>query len=557
MQNQINVLVIFANPSGTDPLNLGRENRIIREAIQLSRNRDNISLEICHAATIHDLRRALLDKDYHIVHISGHGSGAGLILEDEKGGKFVVPQSALAAQFGAYAKPVGQLECVILNACYSLRQGNLISQNTPFTVAMEGTIGDAAAIEFSRGFYDALGAQKGIEFAYQEGCRNVALAASESKFISKILKNGEISQPEDLSPDYISSSQTRGAFEEKPDKTLIGIAVDVSGSMKTGINNNSNRQLTRMQSFGDSLNRLAKNAGETIRKNKSQKIDATIDVFAYAFGLRSGNVCDLLSLLKVGREVISQAEIEELKNRYTNEMKSRYSSYSGLGSLARQFGLGQIASDAENIARQSAEAEIRNKIMLVVKDRLDKSLSATGDTTLNIIELAELSESNGETLGNADEFIFGSTPMVEAFSKIQQRFIRELSKRPKDTLPVLFVLSDGDPTDGNPFPIAEEIKKLGVTIITCFVTDSDISDPKVLLGKKEEHWNSATKLMFDMASIIEGKNVFVDFLLNKGWKIAKDARLFVQVNHSSVMEEFINVVLSPLGNQSDSLPEGR
>lgn len=60
-----------------------------------------------------------------------------------------------------------------------------------------------------------------------------------------------------------------------------------------------------------------------------------------------------------------------------------------------------------------------------------------------------------------------------------------------------------------------------------------------------------------MASTFEGQNIFMDFLLKKGWTITKDAKLFVQVNHSSIMEEFINVVLSPLNNKSNSLPEGR
>src|ERR1044072_2500492 len=182
MEKQIKVLVVFANPRGTSQLNLGREDRVIREAIQLSRYRDNILVDIRHAATIHDLRRSLLDKDYSIVHISGHGTGSGLVLEDELGGKYIVPQSGLASLFGAYSKPNGALECVILNACYSITQGTLLTLNTPFTIAMEGAISDDAAIEFSRGFYDAVGANKTIDFSYNEGCQNVALSAPSSRF---------------------------------------------------------------------------------------------------------------------------------------------------------------------------------------------------------------------------------------------------------------------------------------------------------------------------------------------------------------------------------------
>ena len=183
---RINVLIALANPRGTDPLRLGMEDRVIRQALKLSRHRDNISVTFCHAATVHDIRRALLDEKFHIVHISGHGTGSGLVLEDEAGETYVVPQQGLSDLFRAHSPPV---RCVILNACYSLSQGELISMGVPFTVGMEGAISDEAAIEFSRGFYDAIGAGREIDFAYEEGCRTVKLAAPNSQFISKILIN--------------------------------------------------------------------------------------------------------------------------------------------------------------------------------------------------------------------------------------------------------------------------------------------------------------------------------------------------------------------------------
>ena len=103
-KSQIAVLVVFANPRGTDPLRLGTEERAIYQSIRLSRNRDRISLTTCHATTIHDLRRALLENEFQIVHIAGHGSDVGLILEDELGGQYIVPQQALADLFTVYGE---------------------------------------------------------------------------------------------------------------------------------------------------------------------------------------------------------------------------------------------------------------------------------------------------------------------------------------------------------------------------------------------------------------------------------------------------------------------
>ena len=157
-KTKTNILVVFANPRGSSPLRLDSEDHAIHEAIRRSKYRDSIRLTPCHAATVHDLRRALLDDDFRIVHISGHGTGRGLILEDGSGRMYVVPQQALADLFQAYSLPAGPLECVILNSCYSFSQGKLVSLNVPFTIVAEGPIGDNASIEFSRGFYDAIGA---------------------------------------------------------------------------------------------------------------------------------------------------------------------------------------------------------------------------------------------------------------------------------------------------------------------------------------------------------------------------------------------------------------
>ena len=183
----IKVLLLFANPYDQPDkrLHLGTNDRIIQEAIRLSPYRDNISLAVHHATTVHDLRRALLEKQFQIVHIATHGSSKGIILEDEVGVPRRIPLQALADLFHNYSATI---ECVVLTACDSLAQGELIASKISYTIAMEGELGDREAQEFSRGFYDAIGAGKEIEFAYQEGCRCVDLTMTNKKFVSKLFK---------------------------------------------------------------------------------------------------------------------------------------------------------------------------------------------------------------------------------------------------------------------------------------------------------------------------------------------------------------------------------
>ena len=179
-----NVLVVFACPEGSDRLRLASEDRAIRECIDLSGHRDNISRSVLQAASATDVRRALLGDNYRIVHFSGHATGQGLVLEDERGEPQPVPQDALADLLSAHSPPI---ECVILNACYTDIQGQLISLGVPYAVAISGAISDAAAIEFSRGFYDAIGAGRDFEFAFQEGHRAVRLMDLADGFVPVLL----------------------------------------------------------------------------------------------------------------------------------------------------------------------------------------------------------------------------------------------------------------------------------------------------------------------------------------------------------------------------------
>ena len=208
--NHINILAVFANPIGSDYLRLGAEDRVINECIQLSVYRDNITLEILHAATIHDIRRKLLTKEYKIIQFSGHGTGRGLALEDALGNPILVEQEALAEFLSAYSPPI---ECVILNACYTEDSGKLISLGVPYTIGMDGAISDDAAKEFARGFYDAIGANKSIEFAFQEGYRTVKLMGLFEGFVPILFS--ETNPPEQKELKIISHQQVQLEEEEE------------------------------------------------------------------------------------------------------------------------------------------------------------------------------------------------------------------------------------------------------------------------------------------------------------------------------------------------------
>ena len=107
------------------------------------------------------------------VGISGHGAGAGgILVEDDSGRAYEIPKDALAGLFELFA---GQIECVVLNACYSDAQADAIAKHIPYVIGMKAAVSDDAAIEFAVGFYDALGAGKSVEKAFLFGRNAIAL----------------------------------------------------------------------------------------------------------------------------------------------------------------------------------------------------------------------------------------------------------------------------------------------------------------------------------------------------------------------------------------------
>ncbi len=68
-----------------------------------------------------------------------------------------------------------KIECIVLNACYSEVQAEAIHQQINYVVGMNRAIGDRASIKFAVGFYDALGAGRSYEDAYEFGCLAIDL----------------------------------------------------------------------------------------------------------------------------------------------------------------------------------------------------------------------------------------------------------------------------------------------------------------------------------------------------------------------------------------------
>ena len=192
------ILILAANPKNTPQLRLDEEVREIEEGLIRAKQRDRFELVQRWAARPRDMQRAILELNPQIVHFSGHGTGEdGLVLEDGQGPGQLVSTSALAGLFELFAD---QVQCVLLNACYSEVQGQAISQHIPYVIGMKQAIGDIAAREFSVGFYDALGAGRDMEFAFKYACNSIQMVGLTQDLTPVLLRGKSSALPDTADP---------------------------------------------------------------------------------------------------------------------------------------------------------------------------------------------------------------------------------------------------------------------------------------------------------------------------------------------------------------------
>ena len=289
--NLIKILVLTANPKipNHEPLRLDAEVRQIEEALRRSQHRDRFQLKTQLATRTEDLRRALLDHQPQIVHFSGHGSGEnGLVLENDAGTMQPVSTEALEHLFAASEYP--EIECVLLNACYSKIQAKAIHQIVDCVIGMNQPIGDKAAVQFAIGFYDALGAGRSYEEAYNYG-RSAISAAGISEYeipVLKYRKRRNANSPAEQSAHRSPSAQESGAgaIAEPPvrppqSQSLGSITISGSNNPFSNIQSGGNVTLSQSMSQAGSSNTDLQAALEALMKLK-QEISTTDALSTFA-----------------------------------------------------------------------------------------------------------------------------------------------------------------------------------------------------------------------------------------------------------------------------------
>lgn len=147
------VLFLAANPVDEGRLKIDKEASDLKEQLALVRNA-KIVIDVEHAWAIRtdQLQREVLNTRPEVLHFSGHGDTGMLIFEDAAGKAVVVSGEALAGLI----KLMPTIKCVVLNACFSDSLSKLVAPHVEAVIGCDVSIGDTAAILFTRAFYRAL-----------------------------------------------------------------------------------------------------------------------------------------------------------------------------------------------------------------------------------------------------------------------------------------------------------------------------------------------------------------------------------------------------------------
>ncbi|MDF5728609.1 MAG: ABC transporter substrate-binding protein [Rhizonema sp. PD38] len=175
------ILFLTADPTDTATrLRLQEELRVMQETLGQPNLRKRFQPEYRFSVRFRDIKQAILNVKPHIVHFSGHGISTGeLCFVDESGTMQPVKPEALADVFESVVANKVQVNCVVLNACYSDIPAKAIVKHIPFVIGMKQAIADQAAIAFSGGFYKKLALNGSIEDAFKSGCVEIQLPNEE------------------------------------------------------------------------------------------------------------------------------------------------------------------------------------------------------------------------------------------------------------------------------------------------------------------------------------------------------------------------------------------
>ncbi|HEU4767473.1 MAG TPA: CHAT domain-containing protein [Pyrinomonadaceae bacterium] len=153
MREPLRILMLAANPIDRNKLALTKEYQLLRNKMFDNTEAGSCDLRMEWAVQAESLKQALRENRPHIVHFSGHGHDEIICLEDDERKSRALSKRELGMLFN---QSRSQIRVIVLNACYSARQAEHLSELVDFVIGTTVPIADAAALRFTNEFYRAI-----------------------------------------------------------------------------------------------------------------------------------------------------------------------------------------------------------------------------------------------------------------------------------------------------------------------------------------------------------------------------------------------------------------
>ncbi|WP_130351978.1 CHAT domain-containing protein [Agromyces ramosus] len=182
VRGAVRILGVVSSPRGLAMLDVDKEKENLISALAGPAKRGLVDLQWAPDATWSTLQELLLSEEWHVIHFIGHGDfdferEEGILALVGKDGRTHRVEGSRFVVLLRQARPMPRL--VVLNSCSSATSSSqdlfsgtaaaLVRGGVSAVAAMQFEITDSAAIEFCRGFYNAVAHGRGVDEAVGSG----------------------------------------------------------------------------------------------------------------------------------------------------------------------------------------------------------------------------------------------------------------------------------------------------------------------------------------------------------------------------------------------------
>lgn len=229
------ILFLAAHPEGTTRVALDEECAATERELRMTPGCDDLEFRARWAVTVDDVMRALNELRPAIVHFSGHGNAAGIVLQDPDRNAHPVTGDVLAGMITATSASV---RVAVLNACFTDGHAQRLGERIGCAIGMSGTISDEAARQYSIAFYRALGYRCSVYAAFRQAQETLLGLGLDKQAAPRCVTRADI----DASAIVIAAEATHPAGSDhgvqvtasKPGASLDAGAIQVSNETTSG-----------------------------------------------------------------------------------------------------------------------------------------------------------------------------------------------------------------------------------------------------------------------------------------------------------------------------------